>query len=269
MHLDRRIAFCAIGVLCIGVLAGAVFSGLVFIGQLRNAQSVAQTLQGINTLQSGKIAQLAAQIEASTAGLATRGRSEPRIDTPGTAINAVEHGSRELASSTNAVPSNHAAAPVVAAMAPSVSAASALTTQLAPVKASPPVTTRVPSASPKISTPPPKMAAQNSVKVPGELTATAAAIVKARQEGTDATGSKPTAPAPVPVIPTTPVMSVTLEQAGIAGLDGSSVRFKSGRQVSVGGEFPSGEKLISVSPQDGKIVTDKRVITLAKPQVEK
>lgn len=59
--------------------------------------------------------------------------------------------------------------------------------------------------------------------------------------------------------------SVTLEQAGIAGIDTASVRFKSGRQISVGGEFPSGEKLISVSPGDGKIVTDRRIILLAKP----
>lgn len=58
---------------------------------------------------------------------------------------------------------------------------------------------------------------------------------------------------------------VTFEQAGIAGIDTTSVRFRSGRQINVGGEFPSGEKLLSVSPAEGKLVTDRRTILLAKP----
>ena len=63
--------------------------------------------------------------------------------------------------------------------------------------------------------------------------------------------------------------TVTLEQAGITGMDSSGVRFKSGRLVSIGTEFPSGEKLLSVSPTDGRIVTDRRVIVVAKPPLEK
>jgi hypothetical protein len=59
--------------------------------------------------------------------------------------------------------------------------------------------------------------------------------------------------------------TVTFEQAGIVGIDNTSVRFKSGRQISIGGEFPSGEKLLSVNPVEGKFVTDRRTIVLAKP----
>lgn len=73
--------------------------------------------------------------------------------------------------------------------------------------------------------------------------------------------SKPPAP---PTATTTPG-AITMEQAGIAGIDTASVRFKSGRQINVGGEFPTGEKLISVNPGEGRIVTDRRVILLAKP----
>lgn len=56
-----------------------------------------------------------------------------------------------------------------------------------------------------------------------------------------------------------------MEQAGIAGIDTAGIRFKSGRHVLVGSEFPTGEKLVSVNPAEGRIVTDRRVIILAKP----
>ncbi|MES2977738.1 MAG: hypothetical protein V4731_04885 [Pseudomonadota bacterium] len=62
--------------------------------------------------------------------------------------------------------------------------------------------------------------------------------------------------------PTLAVTSTTFEQSGISGLDPFSVQFTSGRRVSVGGVFPSGERLLSVFPNEGKIVTDQRVINL-------
>lgn len=65
----------------------------------------------------------------------------------------------------------------------------------------------------------------------------------------------------VPVLP-----PVTMDQAGIAGIDTAGIRFRSGRQVNIGSEFPTGEKLLSVSPSEGRIVTDRRVINLIKPQ---
>ena len=65
----------------------------------------------------------------------------------------------------------------------------------------------------------------------------------------------------VPVLP-----PITMDQAGIAGIDTAGIRFRSGRQVNIGSDFPTGEKLISVSPSEGRIVTDRRVINLIKPQ---
>lgn len=80
---------------------------------------------------------------------------------------------------------------------------------------------------------------------------------------------KPPAPAPVAAPPSAEsaaaLAGVTMEQAGIAGMDTAGVRFKSGRQINVGSEFPTGEKLLSVNPAEGRIVTDRRVITLIKP----
>ena len=51
-------------------------------------------------------------------------------------------------------------------------------------------------------------------------------------------------------------------QANIAGMDGASVTFKTGLRVQVGSQFPSGERLLSVSPGARKIETDRRVIHL-------
>lgn len=74
----------------------------------------------------------------------------------------------------------------------------------------------------------------------------------------------PTAASPVSAAPSS--AGITMEQAGIAGIDSASVRFRSGRLITVGGEFPSGEKLISVNPAEGRFVTDRRTIQLIKPQ---
>lgn len=75
-----------------------------------------------------------------------------------------------------------------------------------------------------------------------------------------ATPSKaPQEPARI-AIPST--VNTTFEQAGIAGMDTAGVEFRSGRRIAVGGDFPSGERLISVDPGTGRIVTDKRVIVL-------
>jgi hypothetical protein len=75
----------------------------------------------------------------------------------------------------------------------------------------------------------------------------------APQPATPAAASTPSSPA------------ISMEQAGISGIDTSGIQFKSGRRVLVGELFPSGEKLISSLPGEGKIVTDRRTILLAKP----
>jgi hypothetical protein len=68
-----------------------------------------------------------------------------------------------------------------------------------------------------------------------------------------------------PTAANTPTPAISMEQAGISGVDASGIQFKSGRRVLIGELFPSGEKLISALPGEGKIVTDRRTILLAKP----
>lgn len=62
------------------------------------------------------------------------------------------------------------------------------------------------------------------------------------------------------------VVTVTPQQANIAAIDASGVRFMSGRTVGVGEVFPSGERLLHVVPGEGKIVTDRRTIFLRNPE---
>ncbi len=59
---------------------------------------------------------------------------------------------------------------------------------------------------------------------------------------------------------------VSMAAAGIQALEPTSVRFASGRIVTVGTAFPSGEKLLSVDTARGRIITDKRVLNLNTPQ---
>ncbi|WP_068684667.1 MULTISPECIES: hypothetical protein [unclassified Variovorax] len=69
--------------------------------------------------------------------------------------------------------------------------------------------------------------------------------------------------APVPVAGTNgPTERVTKEEAGLAEVLAGGVTFKSGRRVAIGDSFPSGEKLISVDPRIGEIITSKRRIVL-------
>jgi hypothetical protein len=69
--------------------------------------------------------------------------------------------------------------------------------------------------------------------------------------------------APTPVAGTNaPTERVTKEEAGLSEVQTSGVTFKSGRRVGVGDTFPSGEKLISVDPVLGEIITSKRRIVI-------
>ncbi|MDN8617213.1 hypothetical protein [Variovorax ginsengisoli] len=69
--------------------------------------------------------------------------------------------------------------------------------------------------------------------------------------------------APVPVAGTNgPTERVTKEEAGLAEVNAGGVTFKSGRRVAVGDSFPSGEKLISIDPRIGEIITSKRRIVI-------
>ncbi|MBS0454613.1 MAG: hypothetical protein JSS14_25230 [Proteobacteria bacterium] len=59
-----------------------------------------------------------------------------------------------------------------------------------------------------------------------------------------------------------PTERVTKDEAGLTEAQASGVTFKSGRRVAVGETFPSGEKLVSVNPAIGEIITSKRRIVL-------
>lgn len=59
-----------------------------------------------------------------------------------------------------------------------------------------------------------------------------------------------------------PIVRATLAQANILGLDGASVTFRTGLRVQVGGQFPSGERLLSVNPSSRRIETERRIILL-------
>lgn len=164
---------------------------------------------------------------------------------------------------------NHAlpqtVSPVVAAPQPAVVApmvpppAQATPVVTPPVVATPPnpqppkVQTRPAPPAPRQE--PPKPVAAPVAKAPERTTPAQALEALKLQKQAAAT------PSPAPPPPAT----VTMQQAGIAGIDTASVKFASGRVVTIGGEFPTGEKLISVNPTDGRIVTDRRVIQLAKP----
>lgn len=77
--------------------------------------------------------------------------------------------------------------------------------------------------------------------------------------------ASPPPPVPVLVNGAPGAVAVTMEQAGIVGVDATGIKFKSGRQVGVGSDFPTGERLVSVDPTTGRIVTDRRVIQLKPP----
>lgn len=104
---------------------------------------------------------------------------------------------------------------------------------------------------------------------PGKVNPSNSSAVASRPVAAPTAPSPAASVSPAPALTASPIATtapITLEQAGITGIDATGIRFKSGRQVSVGGEFPTGEKLLSVNPADGRIVTDRRVIVLTRPQ---
>lgn len=81
--------------------------------------------------------------------------------------------------------------------------------------------------------------------------------------------ARPQVEAPAPVAVQSPAAAtngpterVTKEEAGLSEVHAGGVVFRSGRRVAVGDSFPSGEKLISVDPKIGEIITSKRRIVL-------
>jgi len=130
-----------------------------------------------------------------------------------------------------------------------------------------------PAAKPVKPTPPPKapekkvaQAKPAPTPAPTKPESTKTTAQKAA-EFAGAAEPKHTNPAPTPTPPATGIepadqIKVTFKQANLAGMDSASVTFKTGLKVPVGETFPSGEKLLSVSPSERKIVTSRRVIIL-------
>lgn len=77
-----------------------------------------------------------------------------------------------------------------------------------------------------------------------------------------ARASSATPPARATVSTPLAVEAVSQSQAQVADLSSTGVRMKSGLTISIGGKFPSGEKLIAVDPAKHQIVTDQRTIVL-------
>lgn len=135
-----------------------------------------------------------------------------------------------------------------------------------------------PTAAPVTATsasaaPAPREPAPRSPQRP-TLTGQASAPSKPPTQAAPSSAMPPTQSAPpaAPVVvaaPATPAPAeerVSMAQANIAAIDSGAVRFQSGLVVALGQTFPSGERLLSVSPADGRIVTDRRVIVLKEAQ---
>ena len=239
--IDRRVLFFSIAILATGTLLGTCITTAVLLPRVYDAEAVTQSLKGMNSLQSGRIAELATR-KAADLGPA---RSQPLPPISPQLVAVLPTTPTEAARTT---------APDTAAVTPP-------TTRMALQPTARPVARPAPPARP--TTPViarPASPVQNLPATAG-LNPSAQAALAIR-------GASPAVVAK-DQIGAVATATVTLEQAGITGLDSNGVRFKSGRQVAIGAEFPSGEKLISVNPADGRIVTDRRVIVVAKPQLEK
>lgn len=132
------------------------------------------------------------------------------------------------------------------------------------VPAAPPASVSI--APPAVTPKPPPAPVRKPVVAPPQHAATIAATAQASSPAHPQTiaVSTPQA-ATAPAAPSTAgikTIQATFSQANIAGMDGSGVTFRTGLSVKIGGMFPSGEKLLSVSPAEKKIVTDRRVILL-------
>ncbi|MDF2461874.1 MAG: hypothetical protein K0Q43_109 [Ramlibacter sp.] len=64
------------------------------------------------------------------------------------------------------------------------------------------------------------------------------------------------------VLASVPVEGVSFDKAAVAKLERGAVHLRDGRQIPVGGSFPSGEKLLAIDPDNSRIITNQRQILL-------
>lgn len=234
---NRHLVAIVAAIFTVGLCLGAVFASLLYSKKLHEVEKTNSALTSFNKGQATLLSQQSIEL--------TNLRGATPTGQPGAAA---------AVAPTPAGPAGPTA--VATATVPGVQASPAAPPQTPAPAVKPATPVQAVPARPALPVVKPAPAPPKAAPAPAAVAKTtpAEALEALRSQGPRPPG--PAAPAAAPI---------TLEQAGISGIDTASVRFKSGRQVNIGGEFPSGEKLLSVNPGEGKIVTDRRTILLAKP----
>ena len=114
----------------------------------------------------------------------------------------------------------------------------------------PPVTT--------VATAPAAVAASSPAAVREQAHSVRAGVDEAAQETTAA----PTAAEVAAVVKTARIEGVSADKAGVERISAGAVHLRGGRTIKVGSSFPSGERLLAVDPENGRIITNQRQILM-------
>lgn len=249
-------------------IGGAVTAGLL-LPQLRDAQGALAHQQQVASLGASDGPALHPGEEALADLSAARGESpyvapaaasKPQVPTPqqpaaaaqSTTLQAVETPRRAVAAvkvaptatPPAAVARAAARAPVPPLSNPVPAAQSDESQKIAAAHAQEALQARARAqAQARTDAPPPKSSMAPAGDAGAQVSATAAAKVAAPANNA-------------------PTQRVTKDEAGLTDIESGGVTFKSGRRVAVGDSFPSGERLVSVDPTIGEIITSKRRIVL-------
>lgn len=72
----------------------------------------------------------------------------------------------------------------------------------------------------------------------------------------------PTAAEVAAVVKAARIEGVSADKAGVERLSANAVHLRGGRTVKVGSLFPSGERLLAVDPENGRIITNQRQVLM-------
>lgn len=81
------------------------------------------------------------------------------------------------------------------------------------------------------------------------------------EEGAD-TAQAPTPAEIAAVVKTARIEGVSAEKAGVERLSAAAVHLRGGKVIKVGSLFPSGERLMAVDPENGRVITNQRQILM-------
>lgn len=102
-----------------------------------------------------------------------------------------------------------------------------------------------------------------SGSAPAEVAVTAPAAVKDQaQQGAPEVTQVPTATEIAAALKSARIEGVSAEKAGVERLSAAAVYLRGGKVIKVGAAFPSGERLLSVDPDNGRIITNQRQILM-------